>query len=160
MATEPHDHHAQRAEMHGRADNTTTAPQPAHGTHAHGPGDAHDDHHGISHVASLKVLLGTGGSLLFLTIVTVLATKIDLGPALNLAVAMLIAVIKATLVVLFFMHLKYDRVFNSVVFVSALLAAALFVGFTLMDTGQYQDTNIWDPDSPPAAPIGPRPTAG
>lgn len=123
--------------------------------------DHHDDHHGISHVAPLKVLLGTGGALLFLTIVTVLATKVDFGSSVNLGIAMAIAVVKATLVVLFFMHLKYDKIFHSVIFVSALLAAALFVGFTLMDTGQYQHTNIWDPDSPPPAPIGPRlPTGG
>lgn len=122
--------------------------------------DHHDDHHGISHVASVKVLLGTGGTLLLLTIVTVLATKIDLGANLNLAIAMFIAVIKATLVVLFFMHLKYDKIFHTVVFLSAILAASLFVGFTLMDTGQYQHTNIWDPDSPPQAPIGPRPISG
>jgi cytochrome c oxidase subunit 4 len=119
--------------------------------------DHHDDHHGISHVASVKVLLGTGGTLLFLTIVTVLATKIDFGSSMNLALAMFIAVIKATLVVLFFMHLKYDKVFHSVIFMSAVLAAALFVGFTLMDSGQYQHTNIWNPDAPPVAPIGPRP---
>jgi cytochrome c oxidase subunit 4 len=120
----------------------------------------HDDHHGISHVASIKVLVGTGGTLLLLTLVTVAATRIDLGPSLNLALAMVIAVIKATLVVLFFMHLKYDKLFHTVVFVSAILAAALFVGFTLMDSGQYQHTNIWDPDNPPLAPVGPRPTAG
>jgi len=122
----------------------------------------HDDHddHGISHVASVKVLLGTGGSLLFLTIVTVLATKVDFGSGPNLAIAMLIAVIKATLVVLFFMHLKYDKIFHTVIFMSAVLAAALFVGFTLMDSGQYQHTNIWDPDNPPPAPVGPRPLAG
>lgn len=119
--------------------------------------DHHDDHHGISHVASVKVLLGTGGTLLFLTIVTVLATKVDFGSSMNLALAMFIAVIKATLVVLFFMHLKYDKVFHTVVFMSAILAAALFVGFTLMDSGQYQETNIWNPDAPPPAPIGPRP---
>lgn len=119
--------------------------------------DHHDDHHGISHVASIKVLVGTGGALLFLTIVTVLATKIDLGPNMNLALAMFIAVIKATLVILFFMHLKYDKIFHTVVFMSAILAAALFVGFTLMDSGQYQHTNIWNPDAPPAAPYGPRP---
>lgn len=119
--------------------------------------DHHDDHHGISHVASTKVLLGTGGSLLFLTIVTVLATKVDFGQSMNLAIAMFIAVIKATLVILFFMHLKYDKIFHTVVFLSAILAAALFVGFTLMDSGQYQHTNIWNPDAPPAAPIGPRP---
>ncbi len=122
--------------------------------------DHHDDHHGISHVASIKVLVGTGGTLLLLTIITVLATKIDLGPNMNLALAMFIAVIKATLVVLFFMHLKYDKIFHTVVFLSAILAAALFVGFTLMDSGQYQHTNIWNPTAPPAAPIGPRPTGG
>jgi len=122
--------------------------------------DHHDDDHGLSHVASIKVLCATGGSLLLLTLVTVLATKIDFGANINLAIAMAIAVFKATLVVLFFMHLKYDRLFHSVVFVSAILAASLFVGFTLMDTNQYQQTNIWNPDAPPAAPFGPRPTTG
>ena len=121
----------------------------------------HDDsHHGLSHVATIKVLIATGGTLLLLTIVTVLATKVDFGANINLGIAMAIAVIKATLVILFFMHLRYDRLFHSVVFVSAILAASLFVGFTLMDTNQYQQTNIWNPDSPPPAPIGPRPTSG
>jgi cytochrome c oxidase subunit 4 len=109
----------------------------------------------------MKVLLATGGSLLLLTLITVLSSKIDFGGAsINLAIAMVIAVTKATLVVLFFMHLRYDRLFHSVVFVSALLAAALFVGFALMDTGQYQHTNIWNPSAPPPAPIGPRPING
>lgn len=121
----------------------------------------HDDgHHGLSHVASTKVLVGTGGALLVLTAITVLATKVDFGSSINLALAMFIAVVKATLVVLFFMHLKYDKLFHTVIFVSAILAAALFVGFTLMDSGQYQSSNIWDPDNPPAAPIGPRPISG
>jgi cytochrome c oxidase subunit 4 len=120
----------------------------------------HDDHHGIAHVAAIKVLVTTGGTLLLLTLLTVLATKIDFGANINLAVAMVIAVTKATLVVLFFMHLRYDRLFHSVIFVAALLAASLFVGFTLMDSGQYQQTNIWNPSEPPAAPIGPRPTNG
>ena len=124
----------------------------------------HDDAHGhgndLSHVAAARVLLATGGSLLVLTIVTVLATKIDFGANINLAIAMVIAVTKATLVVLFFMHLRYDRLFHTVVFVSAILAASLFVGFTLMDTGQYQHTNLWHPADPPVAPIGPRPVNG
>jgi cytochrome c oxidase subunit 4 len=117
-----------------------------------------DDHHGLAHVATLKTLITTGGTLLVLTLVTVLATKIDFGANINLGIAMAIAVVKATLVILFFMHLRYDRLFHSVVFVGAILAAALFVGFTLMDSNQYQQTNIWNPDAPPAAPIGPRPT--
>lgn len=115
-----------------------------------------DDHHGIAHTASIKVLVGTGGALLVLTLVTVLATKVDFGANINLAIAMFIAVVKATLVILFFMHLKYDKLFHTVIFMSAILAAALFVGFTLMDTGQYQNTNIWQPDTPIQAPIGPR----
>ncbi len=120
----------------------------------------HDDHHenSISHVASVKTLVGTGGTLLLLTIVTVLATKVDFGANINLALAMVIAVTKATLVILFFMHLRYDRLFHTVVFVSAICAASLFVGFTLMDSSQYQHTNIWHPGTPPVAPVGPRPT--
>jgi cytochrome c oxidase subunit IV len=118
--------------------------------------DHHDDH-GLSHVAPVKVLCATGGSLLLLTAVTVLATKVDFGANINFAIAMAIAVVKATLVILFFMHLRYDRLFHSVVFTSAILAASLFVGFTLMDSSQYQQTNIWNPDAPPLAPYGPRP---
>jgi len=119
----------------------------------------HDDHENeISHVASVKTLVGTGGTLLLLTILTVAATKIDFGANINLAIAMVIAVTKATLVILFFMHLRYDRLFHTVVFVSAICAASLFVGFTLMDSSQYQHTNIWSPSEPPAAPVGPRPT--
>lgn len=125
--------------------------------HPHHDGD---DHHGLSHVATIKVLIATGGTLLVMTLVTVLATKVDFGANINLAIAMAIAVFKATLVILFFMHLRYDRLFHSVVFVAAILAASLFVGFTLMDTNQYQRTNIWNPDAPPPAPFGPRPTSG
>ena len=121
----------------------------------------HDDaHHGISHVASARVLLATGSTLLMLTLLTVLATKVDFGANINLAVGLLIAVTKATLVILFFMHLRYDKLFHTVVFCSALLGGSLFVGFTLMDTSQYQETNIWQPARPPAAPFGPRPTTG
>ena len=117
----------------------------------------HDDHHGISHVAPVKVLLGTWGTLMVLTIITVGATKLDLGANYNLALAMAIAVVKATLVVLFFMHLRYDKLFHSIMIAGGILAAALFVGFALMDSNQYQSTIIWNPDSPPPAPIGPPP---
>ena len=123
--------------------------------------ETHDEEHhghGLAHVATIKTLVATGGTLLVLTLVTVLATKIDFGANINLALAMVIAVTKATLVILFFMHLRYDRLFHTVVFVSAILAACLFVGFTLMDSSQYQQTNIWNPDRPPVAPVGPRAT--
>lgn len=115
----------------------------------------HDDHHGISHVAPVKVLLGTWIALMFLTVITVGATKIDLGANYNLALAMAIAVVKATLVILFFMHLRYDKLFHSVLVMGGILAAALFVGFALMDSNQYQGAIIWDVNAPPSAPVGP-----
>jgi cytochrome c oxidase subunit 4 len=123
--------------------------------------DHHDDHgHGYAHIASVKVLVGTFGALICMTILTVVIAKgIDLGPSMNLAIAMAIATIKATLVVLFFMHLKYDKVFHSVLLIGGLMAAALFVGFALMDRGQYQDTVIWDTRTPPDFPNGPKPLA-
>ena len=118
----------------------------------------HDEHeHGIAHVASKKVLLSTWIALMILTILTVSATQIDLGPNFNLALAMFIAVVKATLVVLFFMHLFYDKLFHTVIIVGGILAGSLFVGFALMDSGQYQQSIIWDTSHPPAAPYGPRP---
>jgi cytochrome c oxidase subunit 4 len=118
----------------------------------------HDDHdHGIAHVAPVKVLLGTWGALMVLTVVTVLATKVDFGSSLNLAIAMAIAVVKATLVILFFMHLAYDKLFHSVMVGGGLLAAGLFIAISLMDSDQYQQNLIWNPEAPPAAPYGPRP---
>jgi cytochrome c oxidase subunit 4 len=112
--------------------------------HSHRQHDDDHGHHGLGHVVSMKVLFGTWGALMFLTLVTVAATRIDLGSNMNLALAMAIAVIKATLVVLFFMHLFYDRLFHSVLVIGGLLAASLFVGFTLMDSSQYQESVLWE----------------
>jgi cytochrome c oxidase subunit 4 len=112
--------------------------------------DHHDDDHshGLSHIASPKVLLGTFGALMVLTILTVAATGIDLGTNMNLMLAMVIAVIKAGLVCLFFMHLKYDRTLYVVAFLTALLFALLFVSFALMDSSEYQDDIIWVEEAP------------
>ena len=119
---------------------------------------SNDDHHahGIAHVASAKSLLTTWGLLMVLTVVTVGATKIDLGGSTNLALGMAIAAIKATLVVLFFMHLRYDKIFHSVLLFGALAAGALFVTFTLMDTNQYNASVHWDVRTPLPVPDGPR----
>ena len=116
---------------------------------AHGHG--HEEHiESLSHVASWRTLLGTFGALLFLTVITVAAAYVDFGGrGINLGVAMAIATIKASLVVLYFMHLRYDRLFNTVILLAALLGATLFIGFALMDRGQYEHQIIWDKDNPP-----------
>ncbi len=124
-------------------------------TQSSGPARHHDDHHGIAHVASTKVLIGTFVALMILTVLTVGATRVDFGPSVNLAIAMFIAVVKATLVVLFFMHLFYDKLFHTVLIVAGVLALSLFVGFTLMDSNQYQESIQWNyvvPADPPPAP--------
>ena len=89
------------------------------------------------HIVPMPVLLAVWGALVVLTVVTVAATWIDLG-RFNLLLAMAIATVKASLVVLYFMHMRYDRPFNAIVFVAALLFVALFVGITLIDTAAYQ----------------------
>ena len=53
----------------------------------------------------------------------------------DFGVAMLIASIKATLVMTFFMHLKDDSRFNALVFIGALLFGGVFLAYTLNDTG-------------------------
>jgi len=90
-----------------------------------------------THVLPPSVLLATGGALLALTAVTVAVSLVDLGP-LNVAVALGVAVIKAALVALFFMHLKYESRFLPVVLVAAVLFAVFFVSFVVFDTTQYQ----------------------
>ena len=117
-----------------------------HDDHGHGHGDAHGHGHGIGHVLPLKVLIGTWAALMFLTVLTVTVRSIDLGANLNLALAMLIATVKATLVCLFFMHLRYDNRFHSIVFISAIILALLFVSFALMDSTQYQTDAVWAKD--------------
>ncbi len=102
-------------------------------------GHEHGEDHGLGHVASKKVLLGTGTTLLCLTLLTVAASWIDFGSSqASLVVAMLIASVKASLVAMFFMHLRYDKPFHTIVIIGGLLAALLFVGFTFMDGNQYQ----------------------
>ncbi len=90
----------------------------------------------VGHVVPLRVLATVWGALLLLTVVTVAAAGVNLGN-LNLGVAMLIATVKATLVLLYFMHLRYDRPILAIIFASALLFVALFVSIALLDTHAY-----------------------
>ncbi len=89
------------------------------------------------HVTSLKLLAGVWGSLVVLTWLTVAATYFDLGDY-ALLVALGIAVVKATVVALFFMHLRWEKPFNAIVFLTAILFLGLFLGGTLIDTTHYQ----------------------
>jgi cytochrome c oxidase subunit 4 len=94
----------------------------------------HVTHRG-GHVVPLRVLVGVFVSLAILTFITVEVSKFDFGEY-SLVIALLIAVMKASLVVLFFMHLLWDKPFNAIIFVGCLIFVGLFIGLTLMDTVQ------------------------
>ncbi len=93
------------------------------------------------------------GALLVLTVVTVGASYIDFGGGMvNIIVAMLIASLKASLVALFFMHLRWEGRMNAVIFCGSLFFLGLFL------IACYQD-NINRPALEPtnlkAAPVAP-----
>ena len=92
-----------------------------------------NEHTHEQHILPLSVYLGIGSILIFLTVVTVYVASIDFG-AYNLLIAMFIAAIKASLVALYFMHLKYDNKLYSVFFLSALFFLATFIVITMFDT--------------------------
>jgi len=95
------------------------------------------------HVVPVPVLVGVFLALMVLTYLTVEATRFDLG-GWNLVIAMGIATLKAALVAMFFMHLLYDKPFNALIFVAALVFVAFFIALTLLDTLEYQpDTDPW-----------------
>ena len=89
------------------------------------------------HVAPLWLMYGVFALLILLTAATVGARQVNLG-ALNIWIALGLALVKAVLVALFFMHLWWDSKLNQVVFVISLLLLTLFIGITIIDSNQYQ----------------------
>jgi cytochrome c oxidase subunit IV len=66
------------------------------------------------HIIPLQTYIKVFSVLIFLTIVTVAASRVDFG-IMNSVVAFAIASIKAGLVMAIFMHLKYDNMLNRVI---------------------------------------------
>ncbi len=85
------------------------------------------------HILPLSVYFGVAFALLVMTVVTVYAASIDFGEW-NLVIAMLIAIFKASLVALIFMHLFWDDKFLAIVFVSSLVFLGFFLTLTMFDT--------------------------
>jgi cytochrome c oxidase subunit 4 len=62
----------------------------------------------IPHVVSIKLYAAIFAALLLLTLSTTGMAFVDLGGDLNALVAVAIAIVKALLVILFFMHVRYS----------------------------------------------------
>ena len=101
--------------------------------------DTHTEAHAddAPHAVPLWLLSAVFGLLLVLTVVTVAAWMVDLG-SLNIPIAIGIATVKASVVALYFMHLRWDNPFNGAVLVIAMVFVALFISFSLIDSGQYK----------------------
>lgn len=86
------------------------------------------------HISTDKILLGVASALFVLTIITVGVHYLALPHPWSIIVAMIVAVIKAGLVALFFMNLYWDKKFNLMLLIASFVFLALLVGFTMMDT--------------------------
>jgi cytochrome c oxidase subunit 4 len=90
--------------------------------------NVHGGHHIIPFKTNLNVLI----ALLVMTVVTVAVAQVDFG-ALNTIIAMAIASVKAALVLMYFMHLKYDDRSYPVVFFTAVFFLILMYGLSELD---------------------------
>src|SRR5687767_12081209 len=88
--------------------------------------------HPAHHVVPLKIYYAVFATLMVLTAVTVGVAYIDLG-ALNAVAAIVIACFKATIVVLYFMHVKYSTRLIKLTVVAGLYWMIILLGLTMSD---------------------------
>lgn len=93
---------------------------------------SHDAHHG-HHIVPVKTLVQVILALVFLTVLTVVLAQFHFG-ALEVPIAMSIALVKASLVVTIFMALKWDNRVNATILAVGVLFVVVFITFILMDT--------------------------
>jgi cytochrome c oxidase subunit 4 len=86
----------------------------------------------MSHIAPVRSYVTVFGTLMVLTTVTVAAAFTNLG-SLNFPIAIGIAITKATVVLLFFMHVKYSSKLTKFVVASCIFFLACLFGLTFTD---------------------------
>ncbi|HEY1498031.1 MAG TPA: cytochrome C oxidase subunit IV family protein [Acidobacteriaceae bacterium] len=103
-----------------------------HDHHLHLPHGPSEPTHHEEHIVSPKVYLLIGTALLILTGTTAAVSYIDLG-AFNAVVALAIACTKMTLVVLFFMHVKYSSGLTKLTVAAGFLTFCVMIMMTMTD---------------------------
>lgn len=86
----------------------------------------------VTHISSYKDHLMVLALLITLTIITVAITSIELS-AFNVVAALIIASCKATIVLLYFMHLRFDQKVYLIMALLVLALVATVIGITLFD---------------------------
>ncbi len=87
---------------------------------------------GAHHIIPAKTFLNVLIALLFLTFVTVWVAQFDFG-VMNAFIAMAVASIKGALVLMYFMHLKYDDKSYLVIFFTGIFFLFVFFFFSQLD---------------------------
>jgi cytochrome c oxidase subunit 4 len=103
------------------------AAHPSHAAH-------HDDGAVHVHIAPTRFYWAIFAALVVLTVATVKVSYYDFGSA-NIIIALVIASTKASLVAAFFMHLRHDKLFNTLILLAAFLFLSLFILLTWDDLG-------------------------
>jgi cytochrome c oxidase subunit 4 len=98
----------------------------------------------LAHVVEVRVLLAVFAALIALTAITVTVSYYDFG-AFNLIVALGVATIKAALVALWFMHLRYESGLNAFIFLVGVAFLGLFLIIAMLDSVQYRpNVQSWE----------------
>jgi cytochrome c oxidase subunit 4 len=84
------------------------------------------------HIVSRKVYVGIFAALMVLTAITIFVSGINLGPF-NTIVALAIAVSKAILVVLYFMHVRYSSKLTQVVVAGGVFWLVIMIVLVMAD---------------------------
>ena len=97
-----------------------------------------------SHIVPIRTYVVIALTLAAMTCLTVAVAWVDLGPA-NIFVALAIAAFKGSLVVLFFMHVKYSSKLVQLASVTGFLWLAIMLSFTFTDywTESWQPVEGW-----------------
>ena len=88
--------------------------------------------HEQTHIVRTKTFIAVWLCLLALTALTVKAAQLHLG-ALGMFVNLLIASSKASLVLWFFMHLKYEKTLFKMLFLVPIVTITIIIGLTFFD---------------------------
>jgi len=92
----------------------------------------HSEHDYVGHIIPSKIYYVIWAILMLGTAITVFAATIELG-VFNIVLALLIATIKGTLVVLFFMHLRYSDKLTMVTVIASVFWLFILFSLTMTD---------------------------
>ncbi len=94
------------------------------------------------HIIPLKVYFRVIIALMIMTVITVAAAQVNFG-AMNTVIAMLIASVKAFLVLAYFMHLKYDDKLFTAGFLTSVFFLIVLFFFSWVDAyTRFGETGI------------------